>query len=168
MANNNRKTEIDSTNMELAEFSIHTKTSLVDSICKTRHKWVIDYFTKCSNNNLNTLFIMNIGVESATYIEESLTVCRCHVDEIDRPDIDDIDHVNKDVISLWQEIICRGSQQTKVDTNMDMDYNHYESNLSGYPNSSMRILELISGKIEILEEYLTKVKSIRLAIIYKP
>ena len=35
MANSNRKAEIHPTNIELAEFGIQTKISLVDSICIT-------------------------------------------------------------------------------------------------------------------------------------
>ncbi len=102
---------------------------------------------------------MNIGAESATHMEESLTICRCQVDELDCPDIGNIDHVSEDIVSLWQEIIRRGGQPTKIDTNMDMDYDHHESNPSSHPNSSTGILEPIIGKIEMSEEYLTKVES---------
>ncbi len=45
---------------------------------------------------------MNIGAESATHMEESLTICRCQVDKLDRPDISDIDQFSEDVVSLWQ------------------------------------------------------------------
>ena len=87
--------------MELAEFSVYTKTSLADNICKTCHKWAIDDFMKYSNNNLITLLIMNTEAESATHIEESLTICHYQIDKLDCPDISNIDHVSKDVISLW-------------------------------------------------------------------
>ncbi len=43
---------------------------------------------------------MNIGAESATQMEESLTIRRCQVDELDCPNIGDIDYVSEDVISL--------------------------------------------------------------------
>ncbi len=55
---------------------------------------------KYSDNNLITLLIMNIRAESATHMEESLTICYCQVDELDCPDIGDIDHVSKDVVLL--------------------------------------------------------------------
>lgn len=55
---------------------------------------------KCSNNNLITLLIINIGAESATHIEESLTICHCQVDILDCLDIGNIDHVNEDIILL--------------------------------------------------------------------
>ncbi len=45
----------------------------------------------------------------------------------------------------------------KIDTNMDMDYNHYKSNPLGHLDSLTRILKPIIGEIEIPEEYLTKV-----------
>lgn len=38
MANSNEKTEINLINIELAKFSIETKMSLADSICKTHCK----------------------------------------------------------------------------------------------------------------------------------
>ncbi len=38
MANSDGETEIDPTNVELAEFGVHTETSLVDCIRKTCHK----------------------------------------------------------------------------------------------------------------------------------
>ncbi len=43
-----------------------------------------------------------------------------------------------------------------------MDYDHYESNPSSHSDSSTGILEPIIGKIEMSEEYLTKVESSRL------
>ncbi len=52
MADSNGEAEIDPTNVELAEFSVYTKTSFADSIYETRNKWAIDDFTKYSNNNL--------------------------------------------------------------------------------------------------------------------
>ncbi len=45
---------------------------------------------------------------------------------------------------------------------MDMDYDHYKSNPLSHYDSSMGILEPIIGKIEMPEEYLTKVESSRL------
>ncbi len=102
---------------------------------------------------------MNIGAESATHKEKSLTICRCQVDELDRPDISNIDHVSEDIVLLWQEIIRHSGQPTEIDTDMDMDYDHHESNLSDHPHFSTRYLEPIIGKIEMSEEYLTEVES---------
>ncbi len=106
---------------------------------------------------------MNIGAESATHMEESLIIHRCQVDELDRPDISDINHVSEDVLSLWQEIIRRSGQLTEIDIDMDMDYNHHESNLSSHPDSLMGILEPIIGKIKMSEEHLTEIESSRLS-----
>ena len=159
IADSNGEAEINPTNVELAKYGIYTKTSLGDSIRKTCRKSAIDDFTKCSNNNLIASLIMNIGVESTTYMEKSLTICHCQVDELDCPDISNIDHVSEDVILLWQEIIYRGGQPTEVDTNIDMDYDHHKSNFPGHPSSLTEILEPIIGKIEISEEYLTEIES---------
>ena len=158
MANSDKEAEISSTNIKLAEYDVYTKTSLADSIRKTCRKWAIDDFTKYSNNNLITSLIMNIGAESATYMEKSFTICCCQVDKLDRSDTGNIDHVSKDVVSLWQEIIRRSGQLIEVDTDINIDYNHHKSNLLGYPNSSTGILEPIIGKIEILEKHLTKIE----------
>ena len=92
MANSDGEAKIDPTNMELAKYDIDTKTFLADSICKTRCKWAIDDFTKCSNNNLVTSLIMNIEAESATYMGESFTICYCQMDELYCRNIGDIDH----------------------------------------------------------------------------
>ena len=75
MADSNREAEIDPTNVELAKYGVYTKTFLANSICKTHYKWAIDDFTKCHNNNLIILLIMNIKAESATHMEESLIIC---------------------------------------------------------------------------------------------
>ena len=80
MTDSNGKAEINSTNVELAKYGVYTKTFLAESICKTRCKWTIDDFTKYSDNNLITLLIINIEVEFATHIEESLTIYHCQVD----------------------------------------------------------------------------------------
>ncbi len=148
MADSDREAEINPTNVGLAEFGVQTKTSLADNVRKTRCKWAIDDFTKCSNNNLITSLIMNIGAESATLMEESLTIRRCQVDELDRLDIGDIDHVSKNVVSSWQEIIRHSGQLTEIDTDMDMDYDYHKSNPSSHPDSSTGILEPIIGKIK--------------------
>ena len=103
--------------------------------------------------------MMNIRAESAIYLEESLTICYCQVNELDCPNIGNIDHVSEDVVSLWQEIIRRSGQQTEIDTDIDIDYDHHKSNLSGHPNSLTGILEPIIGEIKMSEEYLTKIKS---------
>ncbi len=95
-------------------------------------------------------------------MKESFTICYCQVDELDHPDIDDIDHIREDIISSWQETIYCGYQPIEIDTNMDMDYNHHKSNLSGHPDSLMGILEPIIGEIKISEEHLTKIESSRL------
>ena len=44
---------------------------------------------------------------------------------------------------------------------MDIDYDHHKFNSSGYLDSLTEILDPIIGKIEMLEEYLTKIKSSR-------
>lgn len=100
MADNDGKAKIDSLNVGLVEFGIQTQTSLVDSIQKTRRKWVIDDFMKCSNNNFITSLIINIGAKSATQMEESFTISCCQVNKLDRPDIGNIDHVSEDVVLL--------------------------------------------------------------------
>ncbi len=105
MANSDGEAEIDPTNVGLVEFGVQTKTSLADSVRKTRRKWAIDDFAKYSDNNLIISLIINIGAESVTHMEESLTIRRCQVDELDRPNIGDIDHVSEYVVSSWQEII---------------------------------------------------------------
>lgn len=46
MADSNREAEIDFTNIELAEFGVHTVMSLADSVCKTCRKLAIDDFIK--------------------------------------------------------------------------------------------------------------------------
>ena len=80
IADSDGEAEIDPTNVGLAKFGVQTETSLADSICKTRCKWAIDDFTKCSDNNLITSLIMNMGAESATHMEEFLTICHCQID----------------------------------------------------------------------------------------
>ena len=92
---------------------------------------------------------MNIGIESATYIKESLFICCCQIAEIDHLDIGNIDNVSEDVVLLWQKIIHRGSQLAEKD--VDMDYIQDDSNLTSYHNSCTSVLELIIDKIEILE-----------------
>lgn len=54
MDNSDGDTDINFTNVELAEFGVYTKISLANSICKTCRKWTIDDFMKCSDNNLIT------------------------------------------------------------------------------------------------------------------
>ena len=129
---------------------------MIDHVQKTRRKWAIDDFMKCSNNNFITLLIINIGAESAIHIEESFTIYCCQVNELDRPDIGDIDYVNKDVVSSWQEIIHHSGQIAATDANMED--NQFESNSSNHHNTAIRFLELLIDEIEMKEELLTKVE----------
>ncbi len=123
---------------------------------------------KYSNNNLITLLIMNIGAKSATHMEKSLTIYHCQMDELDCPEIGNINHISEDVVSSWQKIIRSSGQPTKIDKNIDMDYDNHKFNSSSHPNSLMGILEPLIGGIEILEEHLTEVESSRLDDNYKP
>lgn len=53
---------------------------------------------KYINNNLITLFIMNIRAESITHIKESFIIYRCQKDELDHLDIGNIDHISENII----------------------------------------------------------------------
>ena len=156
MADSNGKAEIDFTNVELPEFSVHNVMSLADGICKTCCKWAIDDFIKCSNNDLIMSLIINIGAESTTQMKESTTICRPQIDKLDCLDIGNIDHFGEDVISLWHEIIRRNGQLIKIDTHIN--HNQHKFNPLDYLNSLTEILESIIDKIEMFEEYLTKLK----------
>ena len=101
---------------------------------------------------------MNTRAEFAIHIEKSLIIYHCQVDDLDYPDIGKINHISKDILLLWPEIIRRGSQPIEVDTDIDMDYDYYESNSLGHINSLIRILKQIIGKTKMSEEYLTKVE----------
>lgn len=90
---------------------------------------------KCSNNIFITSLIMNIEAESATHMKESITICHYQIDKLDCPDISDINHISKDIVSLWQKIIRYNGQSTKADTNKDMNYNHHKSNLLSHFDS---------------------------------
>lgn len=83
---------------------------------------------------------MNIGAESATHMEESLTFRRCQVDKLDCPNIGNIDHISKCDILSWQEMLRRGGQPTEVNTDLNIDYNQQKSNSSGHPDSLIGIL----------------------------
>lgn len=89
-------------------------------------------------------------------MEESLFIGRYQVAKHNCLDIGNIDNVNKDVISLWQEVIRRGGQLPKED--IDMNYNQDNSNISSYDNLFTRILKPIIDAIKISEKYLTKVE----------
>ena len=116
---------------------------------------------KYSNNNLIILLFMNIEAESAIYMEKSFTICRYQIDKLDCLNIGNIDDINKDIVLLWYKIIFHNGQLIEVNTNINMNYNYYKFNSLRHPNSSTGILESIIGKIEMLEEYLTKIKSSR-------
>lgn len=75
--------------------------------------------------------------------------------------MDNIDYVNKDVVSLWQKIIRHGDQPTEINT--DMNYDQHRFNPSGHSNSSMRIIKPIIDKIEMSEKHLTEVEYSRLS-----
>lgn len=117
---------------------------------------MIDDFTKCNNNNFIILLIINIGAKFATHMKESFIICCYQADKYDHPDLGNINYVSEDVISLWQEIIRHSGQKAKKD--IDIDYIQNKSNSSYYHNSLIRIFEPMIDKIEILEEYLTKLE----------
>lgn len=71
--NSNGKAKINLINMQLVKIGIQTKIFLADSIYKTCHKWAINNFTKCNNNNLIIWLMINIGAKSATHKKNSLS-----------------------------------------------------------------------------------------------
>lgn len=87
--------------MKLAEFNIHTKMFLIDSKYKIYYKWGIDNFIKYSNNNFIILFIIKIRAKSTIYIKKSLIICRCQIEKFDYSNLNNIDYINEDVVSLW-------------------------------------------------------------------
>lgn len=99
---------------------------------------------------------MNIRTESTTHIEESLIICHYQIDKFNLSDLDNINYISKDVVSLWQEIIHYDDQEAEED--VDMYYVQNESNLSWHHYSFTRILEPIIDEIEMLEEHLTKLE----------
>lgn len=100
IADNNRKAKIHFANVKLVKFCIQIKMSLIDSVQETCCKWAINNFIKYSNIHFITSLIVNIGAESANYIEKSLFICHCQMVKHNCPDINDINNINKDIISL--------------------------------------------------------------------
>lgn len=101
MANSNKKAKINPANIELIEFAIETKMFLADNIQKIHLKWAINNFTKYNNINLIILLIMNIRTEFANHIEKLLIICSCQVAKYNCFDIDNINNISEDIISLW-------------------------------------------------------------------
>lgn len=100
ITDSNRKAEINSTNMELAEFGVHIIIFLIDSIYKTCCKWAIDDFIKYCNNDPIMSLIINIGAESAIHIKELLTICHCHINKLNCLNIGNINDISEDIILL--------------------------------------------------------------------
>lgn len=103
---------------------------------------------------------MNIRAKSANHIKELLLIYYCQVAKYNCLDIGNIDNIGENIISLWQKIICPDDELLKKD--IDIDYNYDNSNISSPQNHSIGILEPIIDKIEMSEEYLTKIKYNRL------
>lgn len=105
--------------MKLAEFSIYTIMFLTNTIFKICCKQAINYFTKCSNNNLIMLLVINKKIKFTTHILKSLIIYHYQINKLDYLNISDIDYINKYVISLQKEIIFCSSELTKIDINID-------------------------------------------------
>ncbi len=119
VVDNNGEAEIDSPNVGLVEFGIQTQMSLADSVRKTRCKEAIDDLTEGRYNNLITSLIINIGAEISKYMEDSLTIRRCQVDEFDHPSINNIDRVSIDVVASWQKIIYCSGQPAAINADIE-------------------------------------------------
>lgn len=99
---------------------------------------------------------MNIKAEFSTHIEDSLTICLCQVDKFDCFDTDNIDQVNTNVVTLWQEIIYYNGQFPEID--IDMEDSQFKSNSLNHHNITTRFLELLIDEIVMSEEVITKVE----------
>lgn len=74
---------------------------LADNIQKNYLKRAINNSIKYNNINLILLLIMNMRNEFANHIEKLLIICSCQVAKYNCFDIDNINNINEDIISLW-------------------------------------------------------------------
>lgn len=108
MIDSNKKAKINFVYIELVQISIETKTFLANNVQETHCKQAIDDFIKYRDINLITSLIMNIRAESTNYIKEFKLICCCQLAQHHRFDIDNIDNINENIVSLWQEVIRGG------------------------------------------------------------
>lgn len=77
MADSDDEANIDSANVDLVGFGVHTKTLLVNSVRETRCRWAVEDYTNNNKINIIISLIMNLRAENANYIEDSLLICCC-------------------------------------------------------------------------------------------
>lgn len=59
-------------------------------------------------------------------------------------------------MALWQELKCHNGQSTEINT--DIEDGQFESKSLSLYNTTTRFLELLIDEIEMLKEFLTKIK----------
>lgn len=119
MADINDEVDINSANIDLGEFGVLTQTSLADSVRETHRRWSVEDYTNSSQINVITSLILNPGVENANHMEESLLIRRYQVVQVDCPDIGDINNIDEDIVSSWQELIRRSGKLPEEEVDID-------------------------------------------------
>lgn len=99
MADSNNEADINCANVDLVKFGVYNKTLLANNIRKTCRKWAVKDYTNSSEIKVIILLIMNLRAENANHVEDSLLICHGQVAKFDCPDTDNIDNINKDIVS---------------------------------------------------------------------
>lgn len=98
----NDKADVDSANIDLAEFGVHTETSLADSVRKTRRRWAIEDYTNSSKIDVITTLTTKLKAEISTNKEDFIPIRRCQVAEIDSPGKGDINNISEDIVASFK------------------------------------------------------------------
>lgn len=107
---NDNESDIDSIKVDLVKFGVSIKTLLADSIWEIRKKWTAEDYTNSRKINIITSLIMNLGAANTNHLEDFLLIYYCQVVKLNCPDISNIKNISKDIVVLWQHIICCGGQ----------------------------------------------------------
>lgn len=85
----------------MAEFGIYTETLLIESIRKTRRRWAIDNYTNSSKIDIIIILTTNLKSKISINKDNSISIHCYQVAEIYSLDIDNINNVSQDIVTLW-------------------------------------------------------------------
>lgn len=98
--NSKNEANVDSANIDLAQFGVHIEILLADNVKKTCRRWAVENYTNYSKIDIIKILTTNFRAEISTNKEESILVHHCQIAKIDGLDKGNINNISEDTVAL--------------------------------------------------------------------
>lgn len=94
----------------MTKFETCTKIFLIDIIKEICQRWVINSYINSRNIEITILLITKLRTVYTNYKKKTLIISQYFIYNSNKSDKNNIIKIDKNIIILWQQLICQGSQ----------------------------------------------------------